>query len=175
MMSDINVGGWTVEWMGKPGATTPGTTILQGIREIIGYDCEIVYKKDGDFDGLKAEFGLVVIAEEPYAEGMGDRYDLHLSAAQIALLENGRKACKKLVVVLLSGRPLIITDHVENWDAFVAGWLPGSEGNGISDLLFGDVPFNGKLSFTWPRSMSQIPLDPNEENPLFPFGFGLKT
>ena len=168
-------GGWSVEWMGKPGDITPGTTILQGIREIIGYDCEIVYKKDGNFDGLQAEYGLVVIAEEPYAEGMGDRYDLHLTAEQIALIENGRKACKKLVVVLLSGRPLIITDHLENWDAFVAGWLPGSEGNGLSDLLFGDVPFTGKLSFTWPRSMSQIPLNTNEENPLFSFGFGLNT
>lgn len=168
-------GGWSVEWMGKPGAITPGTTILQGIREIIGYDCEIVYKKDGNFDGLSAEYGLVVIAEEPYAEGMGDRYDLHLTDEQITLIENGRKACKKLAVILLSGRPLIITDHIQNWDAFVAGWLPGSEGNGISDLLFGDVPFTGKLSFTWPRSMSQIPLDTNEENPLFPFGFGLST
>ena len=93
----------------------------------------------------------------------------------MALLARVRARCRKLVVILLSGRPLIVTEHLPRWDAFVAAWLPGTEGQGIADVLFGHYPFSGKLSFTWPRSMDQVPLSAlraGEEPPLFPFGSG---
>jgi beta-glucosidase len=123
-----------------------------------------------------AEVAIVVLAEEPYAEGEGDRGDLTLRASDIELLERVRPCCQKLVVVLLSGRPLIVTEHLPQWDAFVAAWLPGTEGDGIAQVLFGETPFSGKLSFTWPRSMDQIPLSvwrASGEAPLWPFGYGL--
>ena len=164
-------GGWTIEWMGKPGVVTPGTTILEGMKAISS--AEIVYDPSGNFE-QSAEIGLVVIAEEPYAEGMGDREDLTLSAEQISLIETMRGKVDKLIVVLMSGRPLIITDQLPQIDAFVAAFLPGSEGNGLSDLLFGDAPFTGKLSYVWPRSMAQVPLSNlNGQEPLFAYGAGL--
>jgi beta-glucosidase len=103
---------------------------------------------------------------------VGDRKDLHLPEADVALLERVRSRCRKLVVVLFSGRPLIVTGHLPQWDAFVAAWLPGTEGDGVAQVLFGDYPFNGKLPYTWPRSMDQIPLNDADE-PLFPFGYAL--
>jgi hypothetical protein len=85
------------------------------------------------------------------------------------------------VVILVSGRPLVITPQLELSDAFIAAWLPGTEGQGVADALFGDVPFTGKLAFTWPRSSEQLPFDfsnlPTQgcDAPLFPFGYGLDT
>jgi len=87
-----------------------------------------------------------------------------------------RARCKKLVVILYSGRPLIINEALPLADAFIAAWLPGSEGQGITDLLFGDYPFTGKLSYAWPRGLEQVPLSALQKSgksPLFPIGFGL--
>lgn len=166
-------GGWTVEWMGKPGAITPGTTILEGMKT--QSDAEIVFNPAGEFEQT-APVGLVVLAEEPYAEGMGDREDLRLSADQIVLIERVRDKVDKLIVILMSGRPLIITDQLPQIDAFIAAFLPGSEGNGLADVLFGAAPFTGKLSYVWPRSMEQIPLSAlNGQAPLFNIGDGLTT
>jgi len=78
-----------------------------------------------------------------------------------------------VVVILISGRPLIISDRIDKWDALVAAWLPGTEGQGVADVIFGDVPFTGKLSFTWPVNTDQLPVGREEGDPLFPFGFGL--
>jgi beta-glucosidase len=83
-----------------------------------------------------------------------------------------RASCRRLVVILISGRPLIITDQLPLIDALVAAWLPGTEGNGVADVLFGDLPFTGKLSYSWPRSMDQVPM-PADGNPLFSYGYGL--
>jgi beta-glucosidase len=80
--------------------------------------------------------------------------------------------CDKLVVILISGRPLIVADYLDEWDAFVAAWLPGTEGQGVADALFGDVPFSGKLPYTWPKSIEQLPHKQGDD-PLFPLGYGL--
>ncbi|MCA9970531.1 MAG: glycoside hydrolase family 3 C-terminal domain-containing protein, partial [Anaerolineales bacterium] len=121
-----------------------------------------------------ADVGLLFLGEEPYAEGFGDRADLHLPTAQIALLARMRQSCRRLVVVLVSGRPLILTAQLPLMDALVAAWLPGSEGQGVADVLFGDAPFGGRLPVSWPRGMDQLPLSPAAEaGALFPRGFGL--
>ncbi|MDR9451593.1 MAG: glycoside hydrolase family 3 C-terminal domain-containing protein, partial [Acidimicrobiia bacterium] len=112
------------------------------------------------------------------AEGEGDSADLALPSRDLAVLDNLGEQCNRLVVVLISGRPLLIADQIDGWDALVAAWLPGSEGAGITDVLFGIEPFQGKLSYTWPRSIDQVPLEAltaSGEEPLFPFGFGLES
>ena len=174
----LQCGGWTIEWMGSPGDITPGTTLLDALKNTMSEISLLHYEPDGLFSPYigPAEVGLVVLSESPYAEGEGDRADLHLSETDIALIERVRPHCQKLVVILYSGRPLIITDQLDQCDAFIAAWLPGTEGQGIADVLFGDYPFRGKLSYTWPRSMEQIPrvaLTNGNEGPLFPFGYGL--
>jgi beta-glucosidase len=123
---------------------------------------------------MTADVGLVVLGETPYAEGFGDRADLTLSDDDVALIGRMRLRCEKLVLVLVTGRPLIITEQLPLVDAVVVAWLPGTEGGGVADVLFGDLPFSGKLPFTWPRDMGQVPsgsADPGEA--LFPVGFGL--
>ena len=132
--------------------------------------------KGGD---LRAEVGIAVVGEKPYAEGVGDASSLNLSRADLTTIKNLRARSKTLVVILLSGRPMIISDALAEADAFVAAWLPGTEGAGVSDVLFGVQPFTGKLPFTWPRDMAQLPFrggEPagGEATPLFPFGYGLK-
>jgi beta-glucosidase len=79
-----------------------------------------------------------------------------------------------VVVILLSGRPLMLTDHLDLADAWVAAWLPGTEGQGVADVLFGDEPFTGKTAFSWPAAMDQLPLGSGSGEPLFPFGYGLE-
>ncbi len=174
----LQCGGWTIEWQGEAGDITPGTTLLTGIANAVSENTTVRYEAWGEFeeDDAIADVGIVVLSEEPYAEGEGDREDLTLSDADVALLEQVRPRCKKLVVILISGRPLIVTGHLPQWDAFVAAWLPGTEGQGVADVLLGDYPFTGKLPYTWPRSMDQIPrsaLVREGGKPLFPFGYGL--
>ena len=170
-------GGWTIEWLGGSGKTTPGTSILEAIRATVSAETIIEYDPSGAFVATgqtMAELGLVFLGELPYAEGFGDRADLALGEADIALLERLRRRCQKLAVVLVTGRPLIITGQLPLMDALVVAWLPGTEGQGVADVLFGDVPFSGKLPFTWPRDMDQIPLSNiGKGDSLFPFGFGL--
>jgi beta-glucosidase len=126
-----------------------------------------------------ADVGIVVVGERPYAEGPGDNNGLRLSNGDINNLERMRAQADKVVVIILSGRPLIITDELPLADAWVAAWLPGSEGQGVADILFGDTDFTGKLSYSWPRSIEQLPFDfatlPSDgcDAPLFPYGYGL--
>src|SRR5690606_12836839 len=137
----------------------------------------ISYEPQAEFEeGVRAEVGLLVLSEQPYAEGEGDRATVELAEEDVALLTRMRQHCERLVVILFSGRPLIITDHLPEWDAFVAAWLPGTEGQGITDVLFGDYPFTGRLPHSWPRSMEQVPFSALEQSsvpPLFPYGAGL--
>lgn len=167
-------GGWTISWQGKSGAqTTGGTTILEAIKQSVSPQTKITYSKDGS--DAAGDLGIVVIGETPYAEWMGDRQTLELSDEDVAVVEKMKQAGMPLLVVLISGRPLIIDKVIDKADALVAAWLPGTEGHGVTDVLFGDYKFAGKLSFSWPRSMDQIPINTGDPqyNPLFKYGYGL--
>jgi beta-glucosidase len=171
----IQCGGWTIDWQGKAGnVTTGGTTLLTALREAVGKETEVTYAADGT--GCEgADVVVAVLGELPYAEGNGDDDDLALTEADQKMFANVKKAGVPTAVVLYSGRPLIVADVIDNADAFVAAWLPGSEGAGIVDVLLGDYAPTGKLSFTWPRSVEQEPINVGDSDydPLFPFGFGL--
>jgi beta-glucosidase len=173
-------GGWTLEWQGRMGNITPGTSILGGIRAAVSADTTVEYNRFGKF-AEHAPVGIVVVGEHPYAEGKGDSGDLRLSDADISAIIRVHAQVDKLVVIILSGRPLVITEQLPLADAWVAAWLPGTEGGGIADVLFGDYPFTGKTPYTWPRTNAQLPININNSDgktgcsaPLFPFGFGLK-
>ena len=167
-------GGWTITWQGQSGSPTMGTTILTGLQQLAGDTTKITYSRDGT-GAEGADVGVVVIGETPYAEGSGDRTDLALAPEDLQTIRNVKQAGIPVVVVLVSGRAMIINDALDQADAFVAAWLPGSEGVGVADVLFGDAAPAGKLPVSWPKSMAQLPINVGDANydPLFPFGFGL--
>ncbi|MBC8100770.1 MAG: family 16 glycosylhydrolase, partial [Armatimonadetes bacterium] len=183
----LQSGGWTIEWQGKAGNITRGTTLLDAIEATVPATTTVEFNRFGRFDNANdasgnpiiADIGIAVVAEQPYAEWFGDSPTLALSAADLAMIERMRARSERLVVVLYSGRPMVITQPLLMADAFVAAWLPGTEGQGIADVLFGDVPFTGKLPYTWLRTIEQIPFDfaalPTEgcAAPLFPYDYGL--
>ncbi|WP_435837955.1 glycoside hydrolase family 3 protein [Streptantibioticus parmotrematis] len=170
-------GGWTLTWQGSSGDTIPGTTILKGIEQD---DPNVTFSEDASKPMNGYDVGVVVIGETPYAEGVGDvgnGHTLNLSATDQATVDKVCGAIKTCVVLDVAGRPQIITGELPKTDAFVASWLPGSEGEGVADVLFGKRPFTGKLPVSWPRSESQEPInvgDPHYD-PLFPYGYGLTT
>jgi beta-glucosidase len=172
----MQCGGWTIGWQGERGDLTPGgTTILDALKEVAGSTTEVTYTADGS-DSAGADLGVVVVGEGPYAEMKGDRYDLALSQEDTAAVAALKSAGLPVAVIVLSGRPMILGEVADQADAILAAWLPGTEGGGVVDVLTGAAPATGKLSFTWPRSMDQIPLGHTQdkiENPLYPFGFGL--
>ena len=166
-------GGWTILWQGKSGnVTTGGTTILEAMRKAAG-ESQVTNSRDGS-GAEGAAVAVAVIGELPYAEMMGDRVNLNLAPEDVAVVDNLKRAGIPLVVILVSGRPLAIDDLLANADAIVAAWLPGTEGDGVADVLFGESKPTGKLSFTWPRASStSFHLgDPGYET-LFPLGHGL--
>ncbi|MCF7972979.1 MAG: glycoside hydrolase family 3 C-terminal domain-containing protein [Phycisphaerae bacterium] len=172
----MQCGGWTIDWQGKMGeVTTGGTTILQAIQQTVSGDTEVTYSQDGS-NAAGADVGVVVMGERPYAEGNGDSAALAITAEDLQLVKTLKQAGMPVVVILLSGRPLIINDVLAQADAFVAAWLPGTEGQGVADVLFGDYKFKGKLSVTWPRSVDQLPINVGDTDydPLFAYGFGMK-
>jgi beta-glucosidase len=166
-------GGWTITWQGKSGAVTEGTTILAALRAA-AKGTNVTFAKDGT-GGEGADAVVAVIGETPYAEGDGDREDLSLAAEDLATVANAKKAGVPVVVVLLSGRPLILGNLLTQADALVAAWLPGTEGQGVADVLLGDYKPTGKLPFTWPRDVKQLPINVEDKSydPLFAFGYGL--
>jgi len=169
-------GGWTISWQGKSGNVTGGgTTILAALKQSVSSNTEVVYSPDGS-NVSKADAAIVVVGEVPYAEFMGDRASLNLPDEDLAAIERVKRAGIPTIVLMFSGRPIIINRALELSDAFVAAWLPGTEGRGVTDVLFGDFPFKGKLSFSWPQSMEQIPINVGDSNyqPLFKYGFGLQ-
>jgi beta-glucosidase len=187
-------GGWTLTWQGGSTNVIPGTTILEGIRRQARGN--VTFSEDASAPIPRKALGIVVVGETPYAEGFGDVFgprwgfdpgdkgqprpvkDMQLSAADKLAVDRVCAAAKRCVIVVVSGRPLILDPaQREEADAIVAAWLPGSEGEGVADTLFGARPFTGKLSFTWPKSLDQEPINVGDRHydPLYPFGWGLTT
>ncbi len=165
-------GGWTISWQGSSGAITPGTTILEGIQNEVAADGGSVTFDENGNGSAGHDVAIVVIGETPYAEGNGDNNTLALDSSDINCLNN---ISIPTVVVLVSGRPLMVSDYIDDWNAFVAAWLPGTEGDGVAEVLFGDFDFIGKLPHTWPRNIGQVPINYGDASydPLFAYGFGL--
>ncbi|KDN23393.1 glycoside hydrolase family 3 protein [Amycolatopsis rifamycinica] len=166
-------GGWTVGWQGTSGPVIPGTTILQGMRQKAR---DVTFAKDGTGIDQSYDVAVAVVGETPYAEGKGDRpQGMGLDATDLATLQKLKDSGVPTVVVLVSGRPLDIAAQLPDWAGLVASWLPGSEGQGVADVLFGDYNPTGKLPVTWMRSADQQPINAGDGKPaLFPFGFGLR-
>ena len=169
-------GGWTISWQGGSGAVTPGTTILQGIRNAAGSGTTVTYNASGSGIDSSYRVAVAVVGETPYAEGAGDRpAGMGLDSTDLNTISTLRSAGVPVVVVLVSGRPLDIAAQLPNWNALLAAWLPGTEGAGVADVLFGDYAPTGTLPMTWMQSASQQPINDGDGKPaLFPYGFGLR-
>jgi beta-glucosidase len=169
----IQCGGWTIGWQGRAGKVTRGgTTLLTAIRHTVSPGTKVAFSPDGS-KTADADAIIAVIGELPYAETEGDRANLDLAPKDIALVEKAKAARVPVVTILLSGRPLILGPALDDSDAFVAAWLPGTEGEGVADVLFGDCKPTGKLPRAWPRNNDQLSADQMKGEPLFPCGFGL--
>ena len=171
----MQCGGWTSDWQGSMGNHIPGgTSILTALKNTVPKTTEVTFSKDGA-GAAGAKVGVVVIGENPYAEMKGDRSDLSLDPEDLEAVANLKKAGLPVVVILLSGRPMLLGSVLEQADALIAAWLPGSEGQGVADVLFGDSKPTGKLTYSWPRSAAQIPIHATDTNydPLFKLGYGL--
>ncbi|XP_015873262.1 uncharacterized protein LOC107410359 [Ziziphus jujuba] len=173
-------GGWTITWQGLEGNDlTVGTTILKAITNTVDPTTQVVYSQNPDANFIKSNkfsYAIVVVGEPPYAETFGDSLNLTISEPGPSLINNVCGAVK-CVVVVISGRPVVIQPYVAKIDALVAAWLPGTEGQGVADVLFGDYGFTGKLARTWFKTVDQLPMNVGDSHydPLFPFGFGLTT
>ncbi|MFG2088140.1 glycoside hydrolase family 3 protein [Spirillospora sp. NPDC048824] len=174
---DIGVqsGGWTITWQGEQGPITPGTTILEGIRAAAESPATVAYGRDGTGVDGSYDAAIAVVGEKPYAEYHGDRTGgLGLDADDLKTIERLRAAGVPVIVVLVSGRPMDIAAELPEWDALVASWLPGTEGAGVADVLFGATDPTGRLPVTWMRDFDQQPVNRGDgKKPLFPFGYGL--
>ncbi|XP_038992804.1 beta-glucosidase BoGH3B-like [Hibiscus syriacus] len=173
-------GGWTITWQGLGGNDlTSGTTILEAIKNTVDPTTQVVYNENPDADFIKTNkfsFAIVVVGEPSYSETFGDSLNLTISEPGPQTIYNVCGALK-CVVVVISGRPVVMQPYLLSIHALVAAWLPGTEGQGVADVLFGDYGFTGKLARTWFKTVEQLPLnlgDPHYD-PLFPFGFGLTT
>ncbi|KAL1320599.1 uncharacterized protein [Arachis hypogaea] len=173
-------GGWTIKWQGFSGnMDTSGTTILSAIKSAVDPSTEVVFRENPDSEFVKSnnfDYAIVAVGELPYAETAGDSTTLTMTDPGPNIINNvcGNVKC---VVIIVSGRPIVIEPYISSIDALVAAWLPGTEGQGVTDALFGDYGFSGKLARTWFKSVDQLPMnvgDPHYD-PLFPFGFGLTT
>jgi len=173
----IQCGGWTISWQGQSGITIHGgTTILAAIRNTVSPGTKVTFSRDGS-DVTGADAVIVVVGESPYAEMKGDRSDLRLPASDLALVEKAKATGAPVVTVLLSGRPLILGNALDDTDAFLAAWLPGTEGQGVADVLFGDYKPTGKLPREWPRSndgVATAATQPSAAAPQFPPGYSFE-
>lgn len=177
-------GGWTISWEGSAGNITKGTTIIEGIASQIMPEKTISHDLKGEV--LEENDGVIVVfGEGPYVESGGDRTaaDLKISAADEEMLENLRASLAQknrqdipVIGIIIAGRPVNITEYMDIFDAVIMAWLPGTEGEGVADVLFGDFDFTGKLNFTWmksPEYMDEKFKEGNEDKILFARGFGL--
>lgn len=174
----IQSGGWTISWQGQEGNITEGTTILEAFQaETEG----TIYTNMADID--KVDAVILVLAEKPAAEWFGDADDLTLNGRtgyqeNVDLLEALASVDIPVIAIMISGKPLLMTDYLETIDAFVMAFLPGTEGLGITDVLYGDYNFTGKLPYTYPKVLAHVThtmLDDDYQpgSYLFPYGHGL--
>lgn len=170
-------GGWTLTWQGGreltndyfPGATSIWRGIADAAREAGG---TAVLSEDGSFTA-RPDAAIVVFGEQPYAEFAGDRKTMVFSDEEgLELLRKFEAEGIPAVAVFLSGRPLWMNRELNAADAFVASWLPGSEGAGVADVLFGKVQASGRLSFSWPADCGGAPVN-GSQGALFGVGYGL--
>lgn len=179
----MQMGGWSLEWQGVDGNWPVGaTSILSGIKAKIGEDVKVEFDRLGNFsdNGIISDVGIAVVGEKPYSEGWGDKEYPVLSDEDLLAIKNLKATSNKVIVVIVSGRPLFITNEINSFDGLVMAWLPGSEGMGVADVLFGDKPFKGSLPLPWPSQSEQLPIkyDGNtvdNTQVLFPRYFGLKN
>jgi len=161
----MQCGGWTITWQGGNGTITKGTTILEGIKEATKGKADIFYAADGN-SNAKVDAVIAVIGEDPYAETQGDRLgNISIRPSDMEMLKKAYTYHCPVTVIMLSGRPMNIGDELRKWDAFIAAWLPGTEGAGVADVLFGGKSFVGRTPYTWRRTQ--------KGEVLFPFGAGL--
>lgn len=183
-------GGWTISWQGQSGMITQGTTIIEGIAEVTaGRDLKLTHDVTGVV-GEEADALIVVVGEQPYAEMEGDRMPsgLVVSDKDQQVLEAVRESLAQrtdqipVIAVIVAGRPLDITEYMDMFDGIVMAWLPGTEGAGVADVLFGDYDFQGTLPITWMKDMEELPaikeadLTGTQVDPqlvLYPRGTGL--
>jgi beta-glucosidase len=167
-------GGWTITWQGSSGDIIPGTTIMEAIKQAAP-EAEVTYSEDG-YGADGSDIGIAVIGELPYAEVLGDGR-IFLDRADVETVRNMKSLGIPVVVILISGRPIIINPILHHCDALIAAWLPGPEGEGITDVLFGDYQPSGLLSQTWPNDQTQIPINIGDDpyNPLFEYGYGITS
>jgi beta-glucosidase len=169
----IQSGGWTISWQGSAGDITTGTTLKDALSAKLSGN--LTYDSNGSFPaGTRADVGVVVVAERPYAEGVGDSATLTLPAEDIALVAKMRPLVNKLVVVVMSGRPMLL-DDLSSADAIVAAWLPGTEGEGLADVLLGAKPFTGTTPYTWPKTVTDAPRTGKTtcQGAVYSVGYGL--
>ncbi|HSQ43012.1 MAG TPA: glycoside hydrolase family 3 N-terminal domain-containing protein [Fibrobacteraceae bacterium] len=172
----LQCGGWTLSWQGFSGDISGVTTILSGMQSAVSSSTVVSssqYSLPSDADDL-----VLVIGEDPYAEYLGDSAasDLTLTSSQLSAISTASATGIPLTVVLVTGRPRIIPDStLSQIDALVEAWLPGSEGEGVADILFGDYSPSGTLPISWPKNTSQVPIHfgDNDYNPLYEYGYGL--
>jgi len=181
--SGLQSGGWTVNWQGTKENYNGATTILEGIKEVS--QGLVVYDEDASENNYDADIAIIVVGETPYAEFMGDingenSYKLTLTSEHQEYINKFKNKGVKVVAILISGRPLVVTEQINQSDAFIAAWLPGSEGKGIAEVLFGDYNYKGKLPHSWPKSEEDFKdkygpnFWDNSIKPLYPFGYGLQ-
>jgi beta-glucosidase len=169
----IQSGGWTISWQGAPGQTTSGTTLRRALEQRLGD--KVTYRSDATFAaGTKADVGIVVVAERPYAEGVGDTSTLELPDEDTTLVAKVRPLVKQLVVIVMSGRPMML-DGIASADALIAAWLPGTEAAGLADVLLGDRPFTATTPYTWPKTPNDAPRVGKSacDGAVYPVGYGL--
>lgn len=177
-------GGWTLTWQGtstQPTDFPHATSIWRGIEAAVKQGGGTATLSIDGKSAAKPDAAIVVFGENPYAEFQGDRTDVAFddpaTVDNLATIKALKAKGVPVVAVFLSGRPLWVNPYLNAADAFVAAWLPGSEGAGVADVLFGRQEFRGKLPYSWPRRTDQTPLnvgDP-EYDPLFAYGYGLTT
>ena len=173
---DIGIasGGWTLSWQGQTGNVTTGTTLKAGLVAKLGG--QLSYNATGDFNsGTHAAVGIVVVAERPYAEGVGDSATLQLPAGDLAVIDKVRPMVDKLIVVIISGRPMMLSGIADKADAVVEAWLPGTEGEGLADVLLGARPFTGTTPYTWPKTPDDAAHTGKSacQGAVYPYGYGL--